>query len=134
MQDFRKLRVWEEGQQFAAEVYGLTRGVREIGSLRGQLRRSAESIPSNIAEGARRKTPNDFAHFLQTAIASASECESQLDLLRRLHVVPAHRIDALIKDVVRVRRQMIALRKRVLAPPDPCATPEPHTPKRLTPN
>ncbi|MBY0492156.1 MAG: four helix bundle protein [Gemmatimonadaceae bacterium] len=116
MQDFRKLRVWEAAQQLAAEVNQVASQLRDVGGLRAQLRRSSESIASNIAEGARRQSPADFAHFLQTAIASASECESQLDLLRRLRKAQEPTIAKLLEDVVRLRRQIIALRKRVLAP------------------
>ena len=114
MQDFRKLLVWEEGQQFAADVYGALRRVSNSGGLRSQLLRAAQSIPANVAEGARRRTAAEFAHFLQTAIASASECESHLDLLQRCEILPSDVSGTLIADVVRVRRRLIALRKAVL--------------------
>lgn len=50
------------------EIYGLT----------SQIRRSAVSVPSNIAEGAGRKGKNEFRHFLHIALGSLSELETQL--------------------------------------------------------
>ncbi len=48
------------------------------------MRRSAVSIPSNIAEGRRRGTRNDFAQFLHIASGSAAELETQLMIAKRL--------------------------------------------------
>lgn len=65
------LKIYNTTFEFPAdERFGLTR----------QLRRAAVSIPSNIAEGAGRASPGDFARFIRMAIGSACEVETQLDL------------------------------------------------------
>lgn len=92
------------------------------------------SIGANIAEGAGQATQLQFAHFLQTAIASANETESHLDFARRRHLLPYSIIDALIADVVRVRRRTIALRKRVIGPPEPTTRQENLTPQTQKPD
>jgi len=58
----------------AAEAYGLT----------SQLRRSAISIPSNIAEGAARKSNKEFIQFLYIALGSVAETETQLEIASRI--------------------------------------------------
>ena len=69
---FRDLRVWQCGMELAAEVYPLTKGFpkEEIYGLTNQLRRAAESIPSNIAEGQTRSHVKEFLQFLSTAQGS----------------------------------------------------------------
>ena len=68
--------------ELAKEVYPLTRRFpyTEQKGLISQLQRAAVSIPANIAEGAGRKTPKDFAHFLSQANGSAYEVETLLEL------------------------------------------------------
>jgi four helix bundle protein len=116
MQDFKKLKVWDRAQTFAAALYGATMTLRgrDVVSLRSQLRRAAESIAANIAEGANAAGPRDFARYLQMAIASASETESHLDLALRTAVMPAETIMPFIDEVIEVRKMLIVLRRRVL--------------------
>jgi four helix bundle protein len=116
MQDFKKLKVWDRAQRFAATVYGVTAALsgRDVVSLRSQLRRAAQSIAANIAEGANAAGSRDFARYLQMAIASASETESHLDLALRTAVMPAEAVMPLIDDVIAVRKMLIVLRRRVL--------------------
>jgi four helix bundle protein len=80
MRDFRKLAVWEKAHAFVLDVYRITSGFprEEQFGLTSQLRRSALSIPSNIAEGCGRSSATEFARFLEIALGSASEAEYQL--------------------------------------------------------
>ena len=89
MQDFRRLKVWQLGHEFTLAVYAATAKFprSESFSLTSQLRRSASSIPSNIAEGCGRGSNADFARFLQTARGSASEADYQLQLAHELNYV-----------------------------------------------
>jgi four helix bundle protein len=72
--------------RLAREVYVETRTFprEELYGLTAQLRRSAVSIPSNIAEDAARAGTKEFLHFLAIARASMSELETQLLLSRDL--------------------------------------------------
>lgn len=116
MQDFKKLRVWDRAQALASTLYGETATLRgrDVVSLRSQLRRAAQSIAANVAEGANAAGPRDFARYLQMAIASASETESHLDLALRTTVIPAAVVMPLIDEVIAVRKMLIVLRRRVL--------------------
>ena len=77
---FEDLQCWQEAGTLAIEIYRISRG-GEIGKdygLRDQLRRSAVSIASNIAEGKERETPAEFVRFLYIAKGSAGELKTQL--------------------------------------------------------
>jgi four helix bundle protein len=82
MQSFRDLLVWQRSMELTVAVYRLTQRFprEEAFGLTSQLRRSAISIPSNIAEGHGRMNPREFKHFLLIARASNCELQTQLEL------------------------------------------------------
>ncbi len=82
MHNFKDLNVWKKARQLVQEVYLITAKFpkEEKFGLTSQIRRSAISIPSNIAEGCGRKTQKDFCKFLYIAQASSFEFETQLML------------------------------------------------------
>ena len=86
MSDFKKLFIWEKSFDFTIRIYSLTEKFpdNEKLNLTNQLRRSAISIPSNIAEGHSRSSKKDFAHFLEIDLGSAYENETQLLISERL--------------------------------------------------
>ena len=86
MKDHKELDVWQKSMDFVQVVYELTGAFpkEEVYGLTSQLRRSAVSIPSNIAEGAARNTDKGFLNFLYIAQGSAAEAETQLLIALRL--------------------------------------------------
>jgi len=78
--------VWQKAMQLTVKVYRLTRGFprEELYGLTGQIRRSALSLPSNIAEGHGRLTKGEFRQFLGIARGSNFELQTQLQLAREL--------------------------------------------------
>jgi four helix bundle protein len=81
-QSFRDLTVWQRAMELAGAVYRLTQSFprEETFGLTSQLRRSAISIPSNVAEGHGRMNSREFRHFLLIARGSNSELQTQLQL------------------------------------------------------
>ena len=77
------------------------------------MRRAALSIPSNIVEGSSRAGDRDFAKFLQIAIGSASELEYQLSFAAAVSLIPQRECDERMREVVEVRRMLIALLKKL---------------------
>ena len=77
---FEEIDAWKVAVALCKEIYGLTRegGFNKDYPLRDQIRRSAISVPSNIAEGFERDTPNEFIRFLQIAKGSAGELRTQI--------------------------------------------------------
>jgi four helix bundle protein len=86
-QSFRDLQIWRKSMELTAVVYRLTNAFprEESFGLTSQLRRSAISIPSNIAEGHGRMKPREFKRFLLIARGSNCELQTQLELAAVLH-------------------------------------------------
>lgn len=79
---FKELRVWEKAKDLAVDIYKLTaQGElnRDYG-LRDQIRRSAVSIPSNIAEGDERDTDKESVRFFFIAKGSLAELRTQMQI------------------------------------------------------
>jgi four helix bundle protein len=86
MQRFDLLRVWQRGHQLALDVYRQTGWfpAQERFGIVAQVRRAAVSVTSNIAEGAKRRSQQDYARFLNIAEGSLAETESLLRLSKDL--------------------------------------------------
>jgi four helix bundle protein len=86
---FRELRVWQLGMDVTEKVYQLTANFpkSEVYGLSSQMRRSAVSIPSNIAEGQGRDSTKEFLHFLAIAFGSICELETQLLIANRFNYI-----------------------------------------------
>ncbi len=84
--NFREYPVWNEAVDYATFVYKVTSKMPwfEKKGLCDQLQRAAVSISSNIAEGAARSSDADFAHFLDFALGSAFEVETQLTIAKNV--------------------------------------------------
>ena len=80
MKTFKELIVWQKAVEFCTATYKVTENFpkSEIYGLTGQIRRSAVSVPSNIAEGQRRGHKSEFVQFLRISYGSAAELETQL--------------------------------------------------------
>jgi four helix bundle protein len=78
--NFRKLSIWKEGVQLAVDTYSTTKlfPKSEQYGLSNQMQRCAVSVPSNIAEGTAKSTDKHFIQYLETALGSAFEWETQL--------------------------------------------------------
>jgi four helix bundle protein len=72
--------------------------------LTSQLRRSATSVPSNIAEGEGRFTKADFKRFLSVAHGSLREAETQIEIGARLHYLPQFTADVLLDQAGKIGR------------------------------
>lgn len=82
----KELIVWQKAMDLVVIIYKLTDSFppEERFGLTSQMRRAAVSIPSNLAEGRRRHSKNEFTHFCRIAFGSASELETQLEISQRL--------------------------------------------------
>ena len=94
-QSFRELIVWQRAMQLTVAVYRLTREFprEEQFGLTSQIRRSAVSIPSNIAEGQGRSSVGEFRQFLGIARGSTCEVQTQLEIARALNFGKSSSID-----------------------------------------
>ena len=117
MKNFRDLLVWEKAHHLTMKIYEATTAypADERFGLVSQIRRSASSVPTNIAEGCGRHSDKDFARFLQISMGSASELEYQLLLSHDLKYLPSDPYDELTNAVQEVKRMLTSLIKKLKA-------------------
>lgn len=106
MHNFQNLKIWQKAKDIAEQTYLISSKFpkEEKYGLTSQIRRSAVSVPSNIAEGAGRNTDGEFRNFLGIASGSSNELFTQLILSHRLNLISKDKIQPLIKDLIDVQK------------------------------
>lgn len=109
---YKDLIVWQKSIELVTNIYELTEKFpkEEIYGLTSQIKRSAVSIPSNIAEGRHRGTRADYLHFLRMSYGSGAELETQLEISKKLSKTKAlnyNRVDSLLGEVMKMLNVMI---------------------------
>src|SRR5712692_3010422 len=91
MLHYRDMQVWQRAHQLTLTVYRATRSWprEELYGLTSQVRRSATSVPANVAEGTGRFGKAELSRFLQIALGSACELDYHLLLAKDLAYLPA---------------------------------------------
>lgn len=110
LESFKQLTVWQRAMELVKETYLSTSHFphSELYGLVNQMRRSAVSIPSNIAEGKKRKTTKDFLLFLRMADGSAAELETQTLMAKSLYTnIDFSRQEGLLAEVQKMLTVMI---------------------------
>ncbi|NEV92745.1 four helix bundle protein [Psychroflexus sp. YR1-1] len=116
MRNFREYDIWIDAMQLVQDVYDLVDNFpsNEKFILSSQITRSAISIPSNIAEGASRATEKDFARFLEIALGSSFELETQLRIASQRNYFTSSELEFLLNNITSLQKRIFALRKNVL--------------------
>ncbi len=117
MRDFRGIKAWEKAHRLALAIYEITARFppEEKYGLISQLRRSAASIPTNIAEGCGRDGEVELARFFQIAMGSASELEYLLLLAHDLKMLGTEQHRSLTMDVVEIKRMLTTFIQKLKA-------------------
>jgi four helix bundle protein len=107
----RDLKVWQISLDVTEALYRLTADwpKHEQYGLVSQVRRAAVSVPANIAEGAGRRTPGEFMHFVGIARGSLAELETLLIVARRLDYVDEPTYRAIFNDLLELGRMATGL-------------------------
>jgi four helix bundle protein len=115
MQHFKNLKVWQRSHQLVLSLYRLTASFpsNERYGLTSQVRRSAASVPTNIAEGAKRQGQQDFSRFLNIAEGSLSETEYLVVLSSDLGYLPSTEAEHLLREISEIARMLHSLRIRI---------------------
>ena len=106
----KELKAWQRAMDLVTEVYAITSNFpsEEKFGLTNQIRRSAVSIPSNIAEGAGRESSSEYLRFLTIALGSLSELETQLLISIRLKYLKSEKVWTILKET---RKLLIGIKK-----------------------
>lgn len=112
---YRDLIVWQQAMDLAVAVYAETRQwpKEELYGLTGQVRRSATSVPSNIAEGYGREVRGSYLQFLRIAQRSLKELETQLLIAQRIGLSQAQAIEPLMEASANIGRLLRALLRKL---------------------
>ena len=113
LKNYKELKVWKKSYSFCLQIYHDTRRFpnEERFGLTSQIRRSAVSIPSNIAEGYGRKTTVDYIRFLYIAYGSLCELETQIMLAGDLTYLENGELESLLTSLSDIERMLKALIK-----------------------
>lgn len=116
---FRDLLVWQKAMILVTDVYRATEAFpsREMYGLTNQVRRSAVSVPSNVAEGKGRLSKKEFIQFLGTARGSLCEMQTQLEIAKNLGYLQTEHFKQLDVQSREVGRIINGLIKAVRASP-----------------
>lgn len=109
MKDFKKLQIWQKGVEIVKLSYKLTNQLpsTEKFNLVSQINRAAISIPSNIAEGSSRRSERDYFRFLEIALGSCFELETQIIIMIELGLATSDNGNELLSEI-RMEQQMIS--------------------------
>ena len=109
--NFEKLMVWQRAHALVIKIYQITRSFpkEEKYGITDQLRRSASSIPTNIAEGNEKKSRKEFIQFLFIAKGSLAETKYHLILAKDLNYIPQIKFDELLKEINEIGRLLNGL-------------------------
>lgn len=107
----RDLIVWQKAMDLVTEVYRLTEHFpkSELYGLTSQIRRSAASIPANIAEGQGRRLAGEFLQFLGHARGSLLELDTHLEIAVRLGLLSSDLHSTLMQQLIEVRKLLNGL-------------------------
>lgn len=113
MHRFEELKIWQKAMDVTESCYKISADFpsEEKYNLTSQIRRSAVSIPSNIAEGAGRNSNGEFRQFLGISNGSSYELLTQLYLTERLNLVPTDTIKPIVNEILEVCKMNYSLQK-----------------------
>jgi four helix bundle protein len=111
LKGFRQLKVWQKSYELCLKIFQVTKGFPKMERfvLSSQMRKSALSIPSNIAEGHGRKTRADYIRILYIAHGSVCELDTQISLAGDLHYLQNPELDNLVNKITEVGIMLRAL-------------------------
>ncbi len=111
MRNFRELTIWKSGIELVKKIYLLTESLpnTEKFGLISQMQRASVSIPSNIAEGSSRNSEIEFKRFLEIAIGSSFELETQLIICEKLGFLKEEDMQETLESISQLQKQINTL-------------------------
>lgn len=120
IKSYRDLKVWSASIDLSELVYRQTKNFphSEVYGLTSQIRRSAVSVASNIAEGFGRENRGSFAQFLRIAQGSLKELETQIIIAKRVELLSAAQEHETLERCTEIGKMLRALIKTVQSKKD----------------
>lgn len=115
MHNFKELKIWRDSLQLAFDLYKSTCRFpkEERFGLVSQINRCSVSIPSHIAEGTSRSSKKDFGRFLEMALGSSFELETQLLIAENCGYITGQDCSALMKRIQAIQRMTFSFKEKL---------------------
>ena len=115
IETYKDLIVWQKSMDLVELIYQIsdTLPSKEQFGLTSQMRRSAVSIPSNIAEGYGRQSAGSYAQFLSIARGSLLELETQIELCIRLNFIKKTDCEIILNVIVEISKMLTSLISKI---------------------
>jgi four helix bundle protein len=115
MKTFRDLFIWQKAMTLVTNTYQITQQFpnEELFGLTSQIRRSAVSIPSNIAEGYGRESQKDFLRFINFAVSSLFELQTQIEITKNINYLNETEFNNIFEKTRELEAMMIAFSKKL---------------------
>ncbi|WP_395052539.1 four helix bundle protein [Flavobacterium sp.] len=115
MTNYRKLIIWQKSMDLVTLIYTTTRifPKEELFGLTSQIRKSAISIPSNIAEGSGRDGIKDYLKFLNIAISSLFELQTQIEISKNIEYLDDIQFNKIFEDTRELERMIVSFTNKI---------------------
>jgi four helix bundle protein len=115
MKTFKDLFIWQKAMTLVTNTYQITQQFpnEELFGLTSQIRRSAVSIPSNIAEGYGRESQKDFLRFINFAVSSLFELQTQIEIAKNINYLNETEFNNIFEKTRELEAMMIAFSKKL---------------------
>lgn len=115
MSNFRNLLIWQKSMVLVTKIYTVTNNFpkEEVFGLTSQIKRSAISIPSNIAEGLGRESSQEFLRFLKISIGSLFELQTQLEIAKNIIYLDEETFNNLYEDTRELERMLVSFTNKI---------------------
>lgn len=115
MSNFRNLIVWQKAMTHTTNIYFSTKNFpkEEVFGLTSQIRRSAVSIPSNIAEGFGRDSNKEYLRFLNISMASLFELQTQIEIAKNIEYLKEEEFNKIYEDSREIERMLVSFIKKI---------------------
>ena len=115
IKSYKDLNIWKRSIGVVEDIYKITKNFpkEEIYGLTSQLRRSAVSIPSNIAEGFARFHNKEYKQFLFVSLGSCAELSTQIIIALRLDYLESNEADQLLNEIDEISKMTMSLIKKL---------------------
>ncbi len=112
---YRKLLIWQKSMSLVTDIYKEVKifPSDELYALTSQIKRSATSIPSNIAEGYGREGTKDYLRFLNIALSSLFELQTQIEIAYNLKFLKEENFNKLYENTREVERMLTSFIKKI---------------------
>jgi four helix bundle protein len=115
VKDFKKLLIWQKGMEIVKETYEISAQLpdNERFGLRSQITRATVSVPSNIAEGSSKQSKKEYVRFLEIALGSLFELETQVLVIDQLGLGEKQLKMSLLKNIDEEQKMIMSFIKKV---------------------